>query len=128
MDSGVGARLGFTAAVTRGCDVDDVTAGVGFVPAAAAAATVDNALGAGTGSEIVGNGRTAGVEQSATSVARNEADLGAGIGVNTVLGAGTGRETGLGTVFDSGSGTLEGFSSIANLSIIFFFQHLPRQS
>ena len=94
--------------------MDDVTAGVGFVPAAAAAAALDNALGAGTGMEIVGDGRTAGVEQSTTSVARDGADLGAGIGVNTVLGAGTGL------------GTTEILSSsISYLWIIAFFQLPP---
>ena len=111
-----------TSAARNGADLG---AGIGVNIVLGAAAALDNALRAGTGSEILGDGRTAGVEQSATSVARDGANLGAGIGVNTVLGAGTGHETVLGTVFDSWSGTLEGFSSIANLWIISFFQLLP---
>ena len=103
--------------MTGDCDVNEITAGEGFVPAAASEIREvdipDNALGAGTGSKILGNGRTrtACVEPSTTSEARNGADLGTGIGVNIVLGAGTGHKTVLETVFDSRSGTLKIHSS-----------------
>ena len=82
--------------MTGDCGVNDLIAGEGFVPAAASEIREvdipDNALGAGTGSKILGDERTA---CSAISEARNVADLGAGIGVNIVLGAGTGHKTGV---------------------------------